>query len=413
MEGSSDCPCVFTEDVLAVAPNNCTIITYLGYMKTSEPCISTKYGSTVCTSHDLNEPHIFGCEGGEDGENRPRFCSQPWCYVDYEKCRRSDYAMHKSDLFPNLYYSYETCDASANFYSDHNTISGLKGSNISVVIPGSFFPYHYKLNSDGDIAAYDGDEYYDDNIPYQGSVIDYLHELKKLTGLNNFELTFRSGKQGSGFSSSSYTTSVLDVQRGVVDMAASVFSMTSNRLLKTTFTTPLIVDPNMLFVPRPMVDNSLLTRAKTTLAPFSMNLWLLLCLCFIIVGSLQVWYANEKGKYGKWRKQFQTEKFRNGSWLQKYAMVMCAISEGVWIAFIDFFGAATAPDLHDPLPQKVIQFGTGFLILVAIAAYTANLGKISFFSDQCVFLILRSHESQQMFSCVFGQTSGWFLPQFC
>lgn len=372
--GSDDCPCVITKDLLEVnSSNNCSVITYGDGLKTTQPCLSTNYGSTSCTTHDLNEPTISGC--GKDNSSSPRFCYESWCYVDYEKCRRSNHAQHKSTLFPGLYYSYDTCNATGNFYFEHTTTSNLRGANISVVIPGSLFPYHYKRTAEGEIASYEGPEYYNDTIPYQGSIIDYMDKLQTLTAVNQFSYTFRSGKQGSGFSSSSFSTSVHDVQRGVVDMSASIFAMTSERLLETTFTAPFIVDPNILLVSRPKMDTSLLAQAKTTLAPFSMHLWGLLSLCFITFGSLQVWYANGKGKYQKWWNWFRSDQFRKSSWLHKFGTVATALLEGVWIAFMDFFAGSTSADLNDSLPQKVIQFGTGFLILVAIAAYTANLGE--------------------------------------
>jgi hypothetical protein len=77
-------------------------------------CYELDYGSAQCKSWDVGKnPHCVPDPTGKTA--LPSWCTQPWCYVDRETCKRSPNALYLSNnIFAReLYYSYDTCASNA------------------------------------------------------------------------------------------------------------------------------------------------------------------------------------------------------------------------------------------------------------------------------------------------------------
>lgn len=182
-QGSVDCPCIDSvfPDLLGCQTGD----------DGTPSCYPESFGASVCASHDLSvDPLCSGEEGGF-----PEYCTEKWCFVDFEKCKASSERMFLSDTAPDagLYYSYSTCNSSETAWSTFLSTQNLKGKYLTVTIPGYWSPAHYKLNSDGVEASWDSAEFYNDSVPWFGWTIEYLEALASVTEIGGFNYTFRSG----------------------------------------------------------------------------------------------------------------------------------------------------------------------------------------------------------------------------
>lgn len=303
-----------------------------------------------------------------------------WCYVDPEKCRKSAHRFFHSNFFPStsLYYSYSTCNNTHSDFFQFSTIQKLRNTTIKTAIPGSLFPYHFKRTSNGEIANFSGPEYFNDNVPFEGSIIDFLNavQLNSLDLGVSFEYTYIQSEH-TGFSAQRYAATVERVQDGIVDMAAGVFSITEERLLLVPATIPVVVDHNFLWVKKPNVDNSIITNIKhTTTSVISGDLWGTLGLSIFAAAVLNMWFSFNRRNISQkelWGTTVSQERWKLASYQEKCRIVGYAFFNSFWLSWMGFLSGDVDHSSDHPSSRKILAFGLGFLFFVFTAAYTANL----------------------------------------
>ena len=139
-----------------------------------------------------------------------------------KKCIKSQNLVYRSSTFEEtrLYYSYSTCGSSAEDWLDFDTTKiFLKNETLRVAIPALTWPLHYKVNpTSGERAKdFEGPEYFMDEIPWNGWIIDYFDEMLKVSNMPPVEYVHTSvGSQNKGIGST-WTQAVSDVEAGVAD----------------------------------------------------------------------------------------------------------------------------------------------------------------------------------------------------
>lgn len=392
-----ECPCIDSSPILsklAFGGQNCSFATGAALAATSDlTCYPFTYGASRCAAHDQDMAPFCN-----DPDNLADFCPDLFCFVDPEKCRWSSIRFFKSNYFSTagLFYSYSTCNNSrVNPFVDVATTAAFQNTTIKVAIPGSLFPYHYKRTSDGDIGTFNGPEYFDDTIPFEGSIIDYLDAVR----LNNmdigfsFDFTFTQSEYTS-FSTSRLDDTILRVKDGIVDVAASIFSITETRLSYTASTIPLVVDKNFLWVPKPTIDNSIHKQIKqTTTSVFAPDLWGAILASIFLCAALNVWFSFKRQFHEReyWECASIKPRWKSATLYDKTRWTVYAYTNSVWNSAMDFMGGDATRSFEHPFSKKILGFGFSFFIFVSTAAYTANLA--AFLTLQEVGLFIDSVET--------------------
>ena len=164
------------------------------------PCVPLSFGSNYCAAHDImNDPECM-----TRGVISQELCNVPFCYVDSDSCRLSDgnERVYRSSYFGldhdvDVFYSYTTCNSTFNDYTYEPSISTLNGMNILATVPTAYFPpYTFKRDNDGNILTIAGEEYYNDSIPFEGVLINYLNALQDLSN-NDFTINYTYGSKAA------------------------------------------------------------------------------------------------------------------------------------------------------------------------------------------------------------------------
>eukprot|EP00591_Stephanopyxis_turris_P018071 CAMPEP_0195539896 /NCGR_PEP_ID=MMETSP0794_2-20130614/50295_1 /TAXON_ID=515487 /ORGANISM="Stephanopyxis turris, Strain CCMP 815" /LENGTH=748 /DNA_ID=CAMNT_0040673955 /DNA_START=67 /DNA_END=2310 /DNA_ORIENTATION=+ len=376
--GKDGCPCIDASKILAShakEERSCETPEFEG-VRVSGSCFPFSYGSNVCLPHNLlldpickRDPPI------------PRFCEKSWCYVDLEKCRNSPELVHRSDWFPldsDLFYSYSTCDSTGSSLEYLEYIKGLREENvlkdmsITVTIPNYNYPFMYKRNpTTGDIISRPGEEYFNDNIPFEGAYIDYMNDIAALSNgdIKKLNYTHRSKGSDTLHPSSKFTAAVQDVGNGLSDMATGPFWITEERLRITSFTIPFMYDKTVLVVKRPRANTSLSYQVSKVLKPFDHSLWYVVVTTILLSGFLSAWFSKPSRARLKMRSfNWKNENLRHRAKLNLRLVIDAILEKGVF-----FFGGAVEQDSGASLPHKLLMFGYAFFILVTVSAYVANL----------------------------------------
>ena len=159
-DSSIDCPCIDVSSLLISAANcvvgNGNSINNLELLPTDGPglgvsvhglstgnyastCFPLMYGSGSCNQHDISV-HPSCQVVDDDGNNLPislpEFCYESFCYVDYNKCKDSKEIFRRTDQFgfleTDIYYSYSTCNSTANYYMEYKSTQAIKDKFITV-----------------------------------------------------------------------------------------------------------------------------------------------------------------------------------------------------------------------------------------------------------------------------------------
>ena len=127
-------------------------------------------------------------------------------------------------------------------------------------------------------------------MPWEGLLIEYFAKLaaSSYPGLSSpsWVLTWTSASSRAQHASS-WTAAVNDVALGIADIGCSLFWMTAERLEMSSVTANLLSDQFYLFVPKPKVDDSLLTKIKQPFMPFTLGVWLVVILIILATGALR------------------------------------------------------------------------------------------------------------------------------
>jgi hypothetical protein len=138
------CPCVDVSSMLSpIKSRKCTSPTTgeNGVKFSIEgACVPYSYGSSKCLQHDLL--HDPSCPLDNIGETPVEaYCFRPWCYVDAEACMKNSYErIYRSDYFSfdsgvDLFYSYSTCNSTADDWFKRTNDDLLLGVSILANVP--------------------------------------------------------------------------------------------------------------------------------------------------------------------------------------------------------------------------------------------------------------------------------------
>jgi hypothetical protein len=379
-----DCPCIDTTSVLTTwalstsdhsqaACEDEEILFSKGGLGSATFCYPRVYGSSSCLAHDEGL-HGHGC-----GEHQHEFCSRPWCYVDPDKCKESIHNYYRSDMLSAehastqaLMYSYTTCGSDADAWHASRATAVLEDMIVVGTVPMVQFPYHQKYKPDGSLADASGAMYNNDTLPWDGAMKEYLDTIAELANIREFKFTHRSGGSSALIPGSSYTASVHDVFAGVSDMAIGGFWITGQRLEMVPFTTPMLVEQMMLWIPKPAIDNSLAFKSKMVLEPFTPQLWGCLFLCTVIHGILSIVARSEDAFWGLLTGK-KEETWDEWSYLKRLVHI-CTVIADEWLASMtEFCSGGVFEGAKVSLPLIVLNVGWAVLILLSVAAYTSSL----------------------------------------
>jgi len=384
-----ECPCVSVSHVLPQTDAGCLAKQCDSPLELADDdvCVPVSYGSTICDTWDQDIPE---CQASSP----PAHCNQPWCYVDPIVCRTASTGYRRSVYFPDvdgLFFSYATCGGDLTKFEAFELMSETASqSTISVVLPSAtYLPYHFKQDASGDPVSGDlvDPAYRDDEDPWCGILVEYvgLMSAHSYAGLAmpNFDLTWVSVASRAEHSSS-WTAAVADVAHGIADVGLSLFWITAERLEMSSFTANLATDLFYLFVPKPRVDNSLMTQVKKPFEPFEWPVWLLLLVVILSTGTLfqvlttRLWWPTWSEKVG----------FKAASKGYKVALLLSKLSEGWYSAFMGVVTGGPELDGEHRLATRLLNAGLGVFILIFLTMYTANLAAFltqpevgSFWSD--------------------------------
>ena len=130
-------------------------------------------------------------------------------------------------------------------------------------------------------------------------------------------------------------------------------------------------DRAVLVIPRPGTKNDLAFQTQKVFEPFTNGLWLVLLALILVTSLLSVWFTDRemasKKRYGlRLRQAKRPTKRRKTAYFR--LLLDAFLEKGMF-----FFSAGIEQDMGASLPHKVLMFGFGFFILIAVSAYVANL----------------------------------------
>mmetsp|Transcript_5441 Transcript_5441/g.13625 ORF Transcript_5441/g.13625 Transcript_5441/m.13625 type:complete len:357 (+) Transcript_5441:326-1396(+) len=294
--GNEGCRCTDETNILAsLTERSCqTEDGQNGVMLAAKgPCVPFSYGSSSCVKHDYMHDPKCSLGGINGGSNYPVHCIRPWCYVDATSCMQSSERAFHSAFFP-LYYSYTTCGSSADDWIYYQQQQTLVGKNIIAgVAPQYLPPLIFKAIPSSDILAVQEDEYYNNSVPYEGVLNDYMDALVH-TSNGNFNVTYTFGSKASRLlhPTSPWTAVIQDVKDGLIDMGLGPFWITGERLKMVSFTVPMAYDRQVLVIPNPATKDTLISQTSKVLAPFAVGVWVLIVAVITLTALLSVWFSD-------------------------------------------------------------------------------------------------------------------------
>ena len=386
----AECPCVSARAQLPQDSSGCLSVTCdspLSNLTHSLGCVSADYGSDTCGAWDQSMPE---CQGS----NPPSHCAQKWCYVDPTLCRSSSLRYQKSSYYPTisgLFYSYATCGGDHSAFESFERLQQASAQHqLTVVVPSvAYAPYHFKRDRPGgepltSSASYELSHYRDDSVPWEGLLIEYFAKLaaSSYSGLSSpsWVLTWTSASSRAQHASS-WTAAVNDVALGIADIGCSLFWMTAERLEMSSFTANLLSDQFYLFVPKPKVDDSLLTKIKQPFMPFTLGVWLVVILIILATGALQIWLTTRLW-WDDWAARVNWPGFVNPGNLtpnpgmsrwKRGGLILSRLAEGWYTAYMSVVTGGPEMDENHRAATRLLNIGNGLFILLFLSAYTANL----------------------------------------
>ena len=257
--GNSTCPCLNVSNILSSA----IAVTRNGHYA------SPVYGSEcrIWPALELPDP----CDG--------TFCDA-WCYVNQSKCMASPIFFEATRTFPilvdKLFFSHGTCSGQEE--AMYNAAQEAVGTTLRIAVPQSSYPHFFKRDADGQVYYGRGALYYDESIPWEGAMVEFVNALLAIAPWKNVSFQTLSGGAMTLWPGSPWTASVQDVGSGVADMSIAPLDVTAERLKLSAFSGTLYQDELYLWVPRPVSGSaeSFSQTAVQIFEPFGSELWLTL-----------------------------------------------------------------------------------------------------------------------------------------
>ena len=365
IEEDPDCPCLGSEAHQFTSKSgngtclDARVVTNSSGIQSTH-CYPIDYGMK-CGFHAKNTPPFC------DGDNPPGFCDQPFCFVDHNKCMHSEKSSFaKSRFFPHLYFSFSTCGAE-DMVEESLGANNLNGITLRVGVPVISFPFHYKLEEDGEPI------FFDTNTSkgvgeWTGIYIDHIREIARLA---NFDIEWHSVSPGAIKlrRGDAWTGCVTDVGRGLLDLCVAKFWETTERRKIATYTTTIFNDFFYVVVPRPEVDKSITAETGKLFQPFTNGLWITICLVTVLVGISYTLLASSRKTL--------------------LADIRANLLKSIYDAAFELLQGTDSSDKSVTL--KVVTLSWAFFIMIIIAAYTANLA--AFLSrEQLLFNVRDIHD---------------------
>ena len=350
---SSACACIDSRETL-LEYENCEIEdTGEPGIRYQQTCLPLTFGASQCAPHDVGvDPSCSASSSsGVAAEIAvPDFCGEYWCYVDLEACRVTPEQMYRSKMFNaqyptlDLYYSYSVCNASADSFLSYQTTESVQDVTLRATLPTMRDLVHFKLKENGEMAESKGPEYYNDEVPWQGYVVDYFSAVVGLSNMAGVEYTFRSLGADEA-NDDPYSGVVLDVHAGLTEVALSTFWITSERLQLTPYTTPVTVDQILLWVEQPDVSGgSVSDNISKIFAPFESSLWITLGALTTIVAFVNIWLSTTRGVHSYSSRRMSGQKWKNGSGWEKSQIVGGMLIDSIMIFSTYIFGHSVELD---------------------------------------------------------------------
>ncbi|KAL7529626.1 hypothetical protein ACHAXR_003059, partial [Thalassiosira sp. AJA248-18] len=252
----------------------------------------------------------------------------------------------------------------------------------------------------GEILHSLGPEYYDNSVPFEGITIDYLNSLVGLSG-GELDITFTHGSKGAlkVHPESTYMAVIQDVEDGVVDMGASQFWVTGERLNMTKFTMPLgmffsshredyglcfmqpshwvfitlAYDRTVLVIEKPGVQSSLSSQTGKVFEPFTVGTWIVVVCVIASAALLSTWFHVPSKKVLTKRQERQRANGQKQPKKEKILTYARLVVDEFLQKSIYFCSAGVEQDAGSSLPQKVLMLGFASFILIVVSSYVANL----------------------------------------
>lgn len=303
--------------------------------------------------HDLDGP-FTACASSEP----EKWCGDAWCYV----APSCTLASKSSSYRVGRFYSYSQCGYLDRFTSEYVEGRTFQGQTINVV---------FMTNSGGWKGSY-----CDRNEGCSGPTWSLVNDVIQRTGsVPNVSMTFYGGplanypgaypeqvidqvnrdQQTSAFTACAYATGM-----GFVDICVGAFTATPARDL-LSLNLDLWAEPVYLIAPKAQ-SNGFLQNITKAFSPLTARVWLCV-LAFLFVASLLVMVQE---RYGPGVPEGSRGLFAEVS-------LPAAVVEAIYIGFNGLF-ASNAHDFHaQTLGGRMTTLAMGFLILLTVSSYTANL----------------------------------------
>jgi hypothetical protein len=342
-------------------------------------CFNVNYGSSNCAKHDENVG-VCADATGASLSNAPVWCSRPWCYVNHTVCKENELFYTRSHVFPQLYYSYQTCGSDPRTTSDLG--AALDGRFLKAGMPSLYYPMLYKV--DEQASADRSGLYEDESVEWKGVVPEYVDDLVLLSkrfstqGIAGLQYTTVSNASRAWVyerdnTKSSYTACVDDVENGRVDICPADFWITSDRLARVPFAGPMRNQKIQLFIPQGVIiDPPLKEMLGAVFRPFEPSVWVLIGALAVGVGLLDMWLNSNQ-----WRHEITEAERTGGKNAAAIQYLTIALRHSYAGAFAFANGnAGSMKELRDENssgPSRMLKLGWAFFIIIALGSYTANL----------------------------------------
>ena len=351
-------------------------------------CFPKDYGAT-CKQHDLEFNDLCKMSNSADIQ---RWCFLKWCYVDEEKCFSSNITYVRDDIgpFENTYLSFRTCGDLSPAWKDltkelmREVFSEIE---VTVVVPGSEFPFNYIELENGDHAPFNVPQDLLKNSTFQGAFIDYMDVLKGLMGLKGMKVVLPTtdGRKDQ----SMYDAAVNSVTKSLTDVGMSNFWITSKRLRDVSFTIPLYTSELYIYELNKETQTSLLLSLTNTFKPFHYTLCIMTVCIVFIIGLLPMFFSSSRDESCDFNQVFENDKWKKASFPRRCIIVTRILVDPLFQTFVDCFGGSTEDHTSSStLPRKFVTVGFAFFILILQASYTANLA--SFLTRKNLGIFVRS-----------------------
>ncbi|GMI42662.1 hypothetical protein TrCOL_g2893 [Triparma columacea] len=387
MADSPGCPCIDgpTWDDNSLCPQEADgspgllIDSFIEYR-----CYPSDYGMKTCAVHDnTTDP---ACTSVADGEDRPAYCDEPWCYVDSSKCKDSIHQAYRTDLMLTKggtppTYSYSACGGDASQWRDPLVRDGLKGKTLKAGIADCFYPDHYMVDPVTNEPLDDG-PLLDDPSKYvmKGLWIEYF---EKIALYGQFEVEYYPVTTASSTKFSSlWTACANDVASGYLDLCIGNYWITESRLAipNINFLAPTAQEQFKLLHPPYDLEDSDVHIIFTWMKPFSKTLWWCILGSVLVTGLMyHVLCAEEKFVYDP---TIETAKQYKEKYEKRWAInnFFSKITKKSFFAAMEFCNAGVTFEDHPAVISKnsvkIVKLAFSFMTIIVVSCYVGNMAVL-------------------------------------